>query len=107
MNTYTFRDFNFRAQHYLAAKFGAAALPHWHTYRIRFFFVGTPDQDELSKRLETRYAGLHGSSLNSVIATESTDEGIAAWFLQDVQAVAKCVKVVVENDFQRGAEVSV
>jgi len=106
MPSYTFRDFTFRAQHHLASKFGAAALPHWHTYRVRFFFADAPDQDHLSKQLEQRYVTLHGASLNSLITTESTDEGLAGWFINDVQAVAKCVRVIVENDFQRGAEVT-
>lgn len=50
---------------------------------------------------------MHGASLNSVLTKESTDEDLAKWFLDDVQAVAKCVRVVVENDFQRGAEASI
>lgn len=105
MSTLTFRDFTFCAQHHLANKFGAAASPHWHTYKVRFFFINAPDQDQLSKQLAHRYAGLHGSSLNSTIPNESSDEGLAAWFINDVQTVAKCVRVIVENDFQRGAEV--
>ena len=107
MTVHTFRDFTFRAQHHIPSKFGVAAMPHWHTYCVRFFFAGSPDQDKLSRQLEQRYAQMHGASLNSVLTKESTDEDLAKWFLDDVQAIAKCVRVVVENDFQRGSEVSI
>lgn len=105
MTVLTFRDFIFRAQHHIAAKFGAAAIPHWHTYRVRFFFDESPDQDALSLALSQRYQHLHGIALNSLIA-DTSDEGLAAWFLEDAQAIAPCTKIIVENDYQRGAEAS-
>lgn len=105
MNIATFRDFTFRAQHHIAAKSGAAAIPHWHTYRVRFFFSDAPDQDALSLALAQRYQRIHGVALNSLIE-DTSDEGIAVWFLEDVQAIAACTKIIVENDYQRGAEVS-
>jgi hypothetical protein len=85
-------------------KQGAAGLPHWHTYVIRFWFQNSPDQDKLSHDLQKRYAHLHGSNLNAVLEGKSSDEELAEWFLSDVQAIAVCCKVTVINDFQRGAE---
>jgi hypothetical protein len=101
----TFRDFIFRAQHHIAAKFGAAAIPHWHTYRVRFFFSESLDQDALSLALAHRYQRMHGVALNSLIA-DTSDEGLAAWFLEDAQGIAPCAKIIVQNDYQRGAEAS-
>lgn len=101
----TFRDFTFRAAHFIPSKFGAAALPHWHTYRVRFFFAGDLDQDNLSEQMARRYAKLHGSSLNALLL-DSSDEGLAEWLLNDAQSLGDCRRVSVENDFQRGSEVS-
>lgn len=100
----TFRDFTFRGQHHIPSKYGAAALPHWHTYTVRFVFTGKPDQDHLSNAIQTRYKHLHGISLNTLFAGATTDEDLAEWFLADVQAIAPCIRVAVTNDFQRGAE---
>ena len=104
--TTTFRDFTFRALHHIPSKHGAAALPHSHTYTVRFVFSGRPDQDQLSDALQARYKQLHGSSLNALVSGATSDEDLAEWFLADVQAVAPCIRVTVTNDFQRGAEAS-
>ena len=102
--TLTFRDFTFRAQHHVVSKWGAAALPHWHTYVVRMYFKAEPDQDQLVKDLERQFAHLHGASLNTVIEGETTDERVAEWFLKQTQERG-CVRVVLTNDYQRGAEV--
>jgi 6-pyruvoyl-tetrahydropterin synthase len=104
--TNTFRDFTFRAMHHIPSKHGAAALPHSHTYTVRFAFSGRPDQDQLSNALQSRYKHLHGHSLNTFLSGATSDEDLAEWFLDDVQAIAPCVRVTVTNDFQRGAEAS-
>jgi hypothetical protein len=106
MKTLTFSDFTFKARHHIPTKHGAAALSHWHTYSARFYFTETPDQDDLSQKLQNRYSALHGNSLNSFLDGKSSDEEVAAWFLSDVQEVGKCCKVFLTNDYQRGAEVS-
>jgi hypothetical protein len=104
--TVTFRDFVFRCQHHMPSKSGAASLPHWHTYTVRFWFSGAPDQDWLSCELQKRYSKLHGSSLNSTLEGRSSDEDLAEWFFSDIQELAPCIKVTVTNDYQRGAEAS-
>jgi len=97
----TFYDFTFRAQHSLEGRSEAAAHPHWHTYTVRLWFDDAPDQDELSRRIEKRFNLLHGSSLPEIIS-DSTDEGIALYFL----GCTDCTKVRVTNDGRRGAEAS-
>jgi len=84
-------------------RFGAAACPHWHTYTVRLWFSGAPDQDGLSDSLAVRFKHLHGCLLNSIVHPESTDEALAEWFLANL-AENKCVRVTVTNDGQRGAE---
>ena len=101
--TLTFKDFVFRASHHLPMRFGAASHPHWHTYSVRLWFSGSPDQDALSESLQARFKHLHGCYLNSLTLPESTDEALAEWFLNDL-AAEKCVRVTVTNDGQRGAE---
>jgi len=100
----TFQDFVFKSQHHIASKVGAATLPHWHTYAIRFWFTDSPDQDWLSNSLQQRYIQFHGSNMNAILQGRSSDEDLAQWFLNDVQSIGKCQKVTVTNDFQRGAE---
>jgi hypothetical protein len=90
----------------MPSKFGAASLPHWHTYTVRFWFSGAPDQDWLSGELQKRYSKFHGSSLNGILGGKSSDEDLAEWFLSDIQTVAPCSRVRVTNDYQRGAEAS-
>lgn len=97
----TFYDFVFRAEHCLGGRSAAAAHPHWHTYTVRLWFDGQPDQDELSRTLESRFSTLHGADLPEIIA-DSTDEGVAVWFLRETG----CAKVLVTNDGRRGAEAS-
>ncbi len=101
--TTTFRDFTFRASHSLRMKFGAASHPHSHTYAIRFYVEGVPDQDALDEEIRRRYSHFHNCGLNALILPESTDEALAEWFLKDM-AEHKCVRVTVTNDGQRGAE---
>lgn len=102
--TITFRDFVFRCQHHMTNKSGSASLPHWHTYTVRFWFQGAPDQDWLTSELQKRYAIFHGSNLNGILDGRSSDEDLAEWFLSDVQSLASCERVRVTNDYQRGAE---
>lgn len=90
----------------MASKSGAASLPHWHTYTIRFWFTGQPDQDWLSNEIQKRYSKFHGSNLNTILEGKSSDEDLAEWFLCDAQSFALCHKVTVTNDYQRGAEAS-
>lgn len=104
--TVTFRDFVFRCQHHMPSKSGAASLPHWHTYTVRFWVTGEPDQDWLSSEIQKRYGKFHGSSLNTILEGKSSDEDLAEWFLADAQSFALCHKVTVTNDYQRGAEAS-
>lgn len=106
MSLLTFRDFSFRANHHLVRKHAAAGLPHWHSYVVRLWFTGQPDQDTLLEQIERRYQRLHGCALNAVLhPKESGDEELAAWFLADAAALGQCVRVTVTNDGQRGAEV--
>lgn len=108
MTTLTFRDFTFRAQHNMPSKHGAAAHPHWHTYLVRFWFTGSPDQDQLSAGIERRFVELHGCSLNKHLQPDNSDEALAVWMMEQVSGYCNfdCVKVTVINDGQRGAEVS-
>ena len=106
MRTLTFKDFTWRSIHHIPTKFGAAATPHWHTYRARLFFEDAPDQDMLSRQIENHFVGLHGCALNAYVTPDTSDESVAAWLLQEAQKIGKCVKVVLENDYQRGAEIS-
>ena len=103
--TLTFRDFTWRSHHHIASKHGAAARPHWHTYTARFWFSNSPDQDELSRMMEKTFGKLHGAALNAHVQPISTDEQLAAWLHFEAQQIAKCVRVRVANDWQRGAEV--
>jgi hypothetical protein len=107
MNALTFRDFYWRSKHHIPAKHGIAALPHWHSYKARFWFTGSPDQDCLIDQIENTFRRLHGAALNSIVQPDSTDESVAAWLYSEANTkIGKCVKVAVENDGQRGAEVS-
>lgn len=103
--TLTFRDFTWRSQHFLASKSGAAAHPHWHTYTARFWFAETPDQDALAGAMDEVFGKLHGCALDKVVTPESTDEAVAAWLLEQAQKLGRCVRVMLTNDGQRGAEV--
>ncbi len=101
----TFRDFTWRSNHHIPHKHGAASLPHWHSYKARLWFCGDVDQDWLVNELERTFSGFHGSALNGVMP-DTSDEGIAEWMMQKAtQSIAPCVRVVVENDGNRGAEV--
>ena len=106
MKTLTFKDFTWRSIHHIPSKFGAAANPHWHTYRARLYFEGAPDQDMLSKEIERLFVGLHGAAINAYIQPDTSDESVAIWMMTEAQKIGKCVKVVLENDYQRGAEVT-
>jgi hypothetical protein len=97
----TFYTFVFRANHWLAGRSQAASHTHWHTYAVKLWFDDQPDQDDLSRTLESKFSPLHGSNLPAIIA-DTTDEGIALWFLKETG----CAKVVVTNDGRRGAEAS-
>lgn len=55
--------------------------------------------------MEKTFGKLHGSALNAHVRPESTDEAVAAWLYSEAQQIAKCVRVRVTNDGQRGAEV--
>lgn len=103
--TLTFRDFAWRSHHHIPSKFGAAALVHWHSYRARLWFSDKLDQDHLARQLEEVFGVLHGCALNSLVGVESTDEAVAEWLLMKAQDIGKCVRVTLENDGQRGAEV--
>lgn len=103
MHIQTFYDFVFRAKHSLAGRSKAASHPHWHTYTVRLWFIGRPDQDELSEKIEGRFKFLHGRDLNFKFA-DSTDEGIALYFIRKCRDL-ECVRVTVTNDGRRGAEV--
>jgi len=109
MKTYTFRDFIWSSIHFIPGKHGAAAHPHWHQYRARFWFTGNVDQDWLIERLEKTFGRLHGASLNSIIQPDSSDETVAKWLLIEAtkNVCATCFRVSVENDGKRGAEVEV
>jgi 6-pyruvoyl-tetrahydropterin synthase len=100
----TFYDFTFRAKHALKGRAETAAHPHWHTYVVRFWFNGAPDQDGLSEQIEAFYQGIHGSDLNDEMEAESTDEGLAEAMLK-TWAPRGCVRVTLTNDGRRGAEV--
>jgi hypothetical protein len=105
-STLTFRDFCWRSRHFIAGKHGAASLPHWHSYRARFWFAGSVDQDWLVKELERTFAALHGAALNAIVQPDSSDETVAAWLMGEAtRKIAPCVRVMLENDGQRGAEV--
>lgn len=99
----TFRDFTFRARHALPGRSEAAAHSHWHTYTVRFWFRGQPDQDELSAKIGDQFHELHNADLTKFMK-ESTDEALATFFLHAIQSTKKCVKVTLTNDGQRGAE---
>lgn len=104
--TLTFRDFAWRSCHHMPAKHGAAAHPHWHSYRARFWFAGPIDQDWLVRELERVFARLHGSALNAIVQPDSSDETVAAWLMGEAtRKILLCVRVSLENDGQRGAEV--
>lgn len=106
MSTLTFRDFYWRSNHYIPSKYGAAAHPHWHQYRARFWFAGSVDQDWLAEKLEGLFHKLHGAALNSIVLPESSDEKVAEWLLTEARKqLGDCVRVSLENDGQRGAEV--
>lgn len=92
----------------MPALHGAAAHPHWHAYRARFWFAGPIDQDWLVTQLERVFAPLHGAALNAIVtAPDSSDETIAAWLMGEAtRKIAPCVRVMLENDGQRGAEVA-
>lgn len=106
MKATTFRDFYWRSKHFIASKHGAAAHPHWHLYRARFWFAGQVDQDWLVEQIERTFMHLHGASLNAIVQLESSDEAVAAWLLGEARCkIGDCVRVMVENDGQRGAEV--
>jgi hypothetical protein len=108
MKTTTFRDFSWRSIHHIPSKHGAASHPHWHSYRARFWFVGVFDQDNLVKELERVFGHLHGAALNGIVKPDSLDETVAAWLLNEATAkIGPCVRVMLENDGQRGAEVCV
>lgn len=90
----------------MPAKHGAAAHPHWHSYRARFWFAGPIDQDWLVRELERVFARLHGSALNAIVQPDSSDETVAAWLMGEAtRKILLCVRVSLENDGQRGAEV--
>jgi len=91
----------------MPSKHGAAAHPHWHSYRARFWFSGPVDQDWLVKQLEQVFAPLHGAALNAIVTTpDSSDETVAAWLMGEAKRrIGDCVRVSLENDGQRGAEV--
>jgi hypothetical protein len=102
----TFRDFAWRSLHHLPSKHGAAGHPHWHSYRARLWFTGAVDQDWLAAQLERVFAPLHGASLNAIVQPDTSDETIAVWLLGEAKRqIAECVRVSLENDGQRGAEV--
>ena len=101
MTIETFYDFHFRAFHSVKGLSEAATSVHWHSYRVRFWFSESPDQDKLSKELETKYLCLHGANLNKFCAV-STDEKLAEKFLK-TWASRKCIKVEVRNDGRKGA----
>jgi hypothetical protein len=98
----TFYDFTFRAQHALGGRSAAAGHLHWHTYTVRLWFTGAPDQDQLSGKVETFYRDLHGADLGGHLE-DSSDEGLALQFL-NTWATMGCVRVRVTNDGRRGAE---
>jgi 6-pyruvoyl-tetrahydropterin synthase len=102
MNVETFYDFTFRARHSLEGRSEAAAHTHWHTYVVRLWFAGHPDQDSLSERIERDNRELHGANLND-LTTDSSDEGLASNFLKRFSGVG-CVRVRVTSDGRRGAE---
>ena len=105
-STLTFRDFRWRSKHYIASKHGAAAQPHWHAYRARFWFTGPLDQDWLVEQLERVFAPLHGAALNTIVQPDSADETVAAWLMGEAtRRIASCVRVELENDGQRGSEI--
>lgn len=89
----------------MPSKHGAASHPHWHSYRARLWFSGPVDQDWLVAQLERTFSLLHGAALNAIVQSDSSDETVAAWLLNEAQKVGKCVRVSLENDGQRGAEV--
>lgn len=105
MNVLTFRDFSWRSSHHMPSKHGAAAHPHWHSYRARFWFDAVIDQDELPAALECVFGRLHGCALNAIVQPDSSDEAVAEWLMAEAQTIARCVRVTLENDGQRGAEV--
>ncbi len=106
MKTLTFYDFQFRAYHAVKGRSAAAAAPHWHSYVVRLWFNNSPDQDELSEKIERNHCDLHACHLEEKMKAESTDENLAHLFL--TQWVGRgCVRVRVTNDGRRGAEVYV
>lgn len=102
MKILTFYDFTYRSRHALKGRSKTAAHPHWHTYTVRLWFTGKPDQDQLSETIEDRFALLHGADIGHVVK-DTTDEGLAEWFLRKASDL-DCIKVLVTNDGRRGAE---
>lgn len=103
MKKSTFYDFRFRARHSMDGKSESAAHSHWHSYTVRLWFTGSPDQDRLSQEIESRSLHLHGADLNTRFA-DTSDEGIAEEFLKEWGGMG-CFGVRVTNDERRGAEV--
>jgi 6-pyruvoyl-tetrahydropterin synthase len=102
MKLETFYDFRFRAKHSLPGapeRSISASYSHWHSYTVRLWFSDARDQDQLSEEIETGFRHLHGSDLTKEVE-DSTDEGLAAWFL----GKTGCLRVRVTNDERRGAE---
>jgi hypothetical protein len=102
--TLTFYDFAFRARHALKGRAETAAHPHWHSYVVRFWFDNAPDQDALSEIIEPSLRHVHACDL-AILTPESTDEGLARYFLA-LMVAHGCVRVLVTNDSRRGAEAS-
>lgn len=75
---------------------------------MRLWLTNRPDQDYLSEAIENQFVGLHGADLNEILP-DSSDEGLAAWFLNQMfgDINTQCVRVTVTNDGQRGAEISI
>ncbi len=105
MSTLTFRDFAFTARHCLHGRSKEAASVHSHSYVVRLWFNKAHDQDKLIKRLRKWYGRLQDVRLD-LFFEDSSDEGLAAYFLKDL-ASEGCVRVRVTTDDTRGAEASV
>ncbi len=102
MKVETFHDFPFTANHRLHGRSPRAALRHTHEYVIRFWFAMAPDHDDLDILLVGRFGRLRGVALDALLP-DSSDEGLAAFFLREMQKEG-CIRVTVFTDKRGGSE---
>jgi hypothetical protein len=91
--------FRFRARHKLDGHSESAAHPHWHSYKVTFWFDSAHDHDLLRGWSEKALKEFHGAELDAIVP-DSSDEGLAAYFLALCGELC-CTEVWLENDADR------